>query len=194
MTAGWSSIMARRLRTSRSARPGLPRIWVDVQGLANLELIRGLGERYGLHPLTIADVVNAHQRPKLESHDDHLFIVAAAAGSDRGAGHRAALDPAWPGLRAHLPGAPGRLLRPGAGTPAAPREPDARPWRRLPGLCADRRPGRQLLPAPGKLRRADRGAGGAGTRGPSRRGSSRSNGCGASSWRSGARSGRSARS
>ncbi|MGH8742320.1 MAG: magnesium/cobalt transporter CorA, partial [Burkholderiales bacterium] len=33
------------------------------------------GERYGLHPLTIADVVNAHQRPKLESHDDHLFIV-----------------------------------------------------------------------------------------------------------------------
>jgi magnesium transporter len=54
---------------------GLPRIWVDVQGLANVELIRGLGERYGLHQLTIADIVNAHQRPKLERHDDHLFIV-----------------------------------------------------------------------------------------------------------------------
>ena len=54
---------------------GLPRIWVDVQGLADVELIRGLGERYGLHPLTIADVVNADRRPKLESHDDHLFIV-----------------------------------------------------------------------------------------------------------------------
>ena len=54
---------------------GLPRIWIDVQGLADVELIRALGERYGLHPLTIADVVHVHQRPKLESHDDHLFIV-----------------------------------------------------------------------------------------------------------------------
>lgn len=54
---------------------GLPKIWVDVQGLADVELIRGLGERYGLHPLTIADIVHVHQRPKLESHDDHLFIV-----------------------------------------------------------------------------------------------------------------------
>ena len=75
MTAGWSSIMARTLADIEERAAGLPRIWVDVQGLADVELIRGLGERYGLHPLTIADVVNAHQRPKLESHDDHLFIV-----------------------------------------------------------------------------------------------------------------------
>jgi magnesium transporter len=54
---------------------GLPKIWVDVQGLADVELIRGVGERYGLHPLTVADVVHVHQRPKLEGHDDHLFIV-----------------------------------------------------------------------------------------------------------------------
>jgi magnesium transporter len=54
---------------------GLSKIWVDVQGLADLELIRGVGERYGLHLLTVADVVHVHQRPKLEGHDDHLFIV-----------------------------------------------------------------------------------------------------------------------
>jgi magnesium transporter len=54
---------------------GLPKIWIDVQGLADLELIRGLGERYGLHPLTVADVVHVHQRPKLENHENHLFIV-----------------------------------------------------------------------------------------------------------------------
>jgi magnesium transporter len=54
---------------------GLPKIWIDVQGLADVELIRGLGERYGLHPLTVADIVHVHQRPKLESHDDHLYIV-----------------------------------------------------------------------------------------------------------------------
>src|SRR5690606_9701261 len=54
---------------------GLPKVWIDLQGLADVELIRALGKRYGLHPLTVADIVHVHQRPKLESHDDHLFIV-----------------------------------------------------------------------------------------------------------------------
>jgi magnesium transporter len=53
----------------------LPKIWIDVQGLADVELIRALGQRHGLHPLTIADIVHVDQRPKIETHDDHLFIV-----------------------------------------------------------------------------------------------------------------------
>lgn len=53
----------------------LPKLWIDVQGLADLDLIRALGERYGLHPLTIADVVHVNQRPKVDIYGDHLFIV-----------------------------------------------------------------------------------------------------------------------
>jgi magnesium transporter len=50
--------------------------WIDVEGLADLELIRRLGALFGLHGLELEDVVNLHQRPKLEEYEDHLFIVA----------------------------------------------------------------------------------------------------------------------
>jgi len=49
--------------------------WVDVQGLGDVELIRQLGEIFGLHSLALEDVLNVHQRPKVEAFDDHLFIV-----------------------------------------------------------------------------------------------------------------------
>ena len=61
-----------------------PKVWLDVQGLADVELIRALGERYGLHPLTIADIVHVDQRPKVESYDDYLFIVLRLPHRDDG--------------------------------------------------------------------------------------------------------------
>ena len=61
--------------TIRKAR-GEPRIlWIDIQGLGNLDLIRQLGEIFGLHLLALEDVVNPHQRPKAEEFDDHIFIT-----------------------------------------------------------------------------------------------------------------------
>jgi magnesium transporter len=57
-------------------RPDDPaKVWIDVQGLADVELIRALGERYRLHTLTVADIVHVDQRPKVESHDDYLFVM-----------------------------------------------------------------------------------------------------------------------
>ncbi|MBN2023373.1 MAG: magnesium/cobalt transporter CorA [Pirellulales bacterium] len=52
-----------------------PVVWVDVQGLGNAETIRGVGATFGLHPLALEDVVNTHQRAKVEDYDDHLFLV-----------------------------------------------------------------------------------------------------------------------
>lgn len=49
--------------------------WIDVQGLADTELIKGLGERFTLHPLAVADTVNVGQRPKVEDYTDRLFVV-----------------------------------------------------------------------------------------------------------------------
>lgn len=50
-------------------------LWIDVQGLSDHDLIRGLGERFHLHPLALADVVNLGQRPKVEAYGDVLFCV-----------------------------------------------------------------------------------------------------------------------
>ncbi len=52
-----------------------PVMWVNVDGLGDVELIRRLGDLFGLHRLALEDVVNTHQRPKVEEYADHIFIV-----------------------------------------------------------------------------------------------------------------------
>lgn len=49
--------------------------WIDVRGLGDVDALRALGERFGVHPLALADIVHVHQRPKVEAYEAHLFIV-----------------------------------------------------------------------------------------------------------------------
>jgi magnesium transporter len=53
-----------------------PVTWVNVDGLGDAEVVRQLGEVFGLHVLALEDVLNTHQRSKVEQYGDHLFIVA----------------------------------------------------------------------------------------------------------------------
>jgi magnesium transporter len=53
--------------------------WIDVQGLGDEPILRRLGERFGLHPLALEDVVNAPQRPKIEEYQDQLLIITRMA-------------------------------------------------------------------------------------------------------------------
>jgi len=53
-----------------------PVTWVNIDGLADLETIRKLGEVFGLHRLSLEDVVNVHQRAKVEQYEEYAFIVA----------------------------------------------------------------------------------------------------------------------
>lgn len=53
-----------------------PVLWVNVDGLANIELIGEIGKRFGLHPLALEDVVHLHQRAKVEEYGDTTFITA----------------------------------------------------------------------------------------------------------------------
>ncbi|MEX0714353.1 MAG: magnesium/cobalt transporter CorA [Pirellulales bacterium] len=53
-----------------------PVTWVNVEGLGDAATIRELGRLFALHPLALEDVVNVHQRPKVEQYGDHLFVVA----------------------------------------------------------------------------------------------------------------------
>jgi magnesium transporter len=49
--------------------------WIDVEGLHEVQLIRKVGDRQGLHPLVLEDVVNTNQRPKMEDYGDYIYIV-----------------------------------------------------------------------------------------------------------------------
>ena len=52
-----------------------PVVWVNVEGVHDVELIRLLGEKHTFHPLVLEDIVNTVQRPKIEDYGDYLFIV-----------------------------------------------------------------------------------------------------------------------
>ena len=56
-----------------AGRPGVA--WINVEGLGQPELLARLGERFGLHPLALEDVVTIPQRPKLEAYGNHYFMV-----------------------------------------------------------------------------------------------------------------------
>jgi magnesium transporter len=50
-------------------------LWVNVEGVHDVELIRHLGEKHTFHPLVLEDIVNTVQRPKVEDYGEYLFIV-----------------------------------------------------------------------------------------------------------------------
>lgn len=52
-----------------------PVVWVDVVGLGSEEKLRGIAEVFNIHPLAIEDVAHVYQRAKVDSYDDHLYIV-----------------------------------------------------------------------------------------------------------------------
>lgn len=52
-----------------------PVTWVNVDGVADIEMLRRIAEVFRLHPLALEDVVHVHQRPKVEPYAEHLFIV-----------------------------------------------------------------------------------------------------------------------
>jgi magnesium transporter len=49
--------------------------WININGLNHVDAIEKLGNHYALHPLTLEDIVNISQRPKIEEYDDYLFVV-----------------------------------------------------------------------------------------------------------------------
>ncbi len=50
--------------------------WIEMDGLGNIQALQELGEKYGLHPLALEDVMNIGQRPKMEVYGSHLFVIA----------------------------------------------------------------------------------------------------------------------
>jgi magnesium transporter len=72
------AVEEQRFSTVDDCLPHLERsgiIWVNVEGVHNVDLIRHLGEQFALHPLVLEDIVNTAQRPKTEDYDNYLFIV-----------------------------------------------------------------------------------------------------------------------
>ncbi len=60
--------------------------WLNVSSIHDVGLIEALGKCFDLHPMTLEDIVNSTQRPKLEVFPEYLFIVLKMMTCGRDAG------------------------------------------------------------------------------------------------------------
>ena len=48
--------------------------WINIDGLANTEVIEKIGRHFSIHPLILEDILNTEQRPKMEDLDSYLYL------------------------------------------------------------------------------------------------------------------------
>ena len=61
-------------KNSIQAKPDLI-TWVHVEGLRDIAMVNSIGLDYGLHPLTIEDILNVSQRSKIEDFESYIFVT-----------------------------------------------------------------------------------------------------------------------
>jgi magnesium transporter len=49
--------------------------WINIEGIHQVELLEGIGDCFGLHPLVLEDILNTGQRPKIEDLGGYIYIV-----------------------------------------------------------------------------------------------------------------------
>ncbi len=49
--------------------------WINIDGLHDIEILKKLSEKFNIHLLTLEDILNTRQRPKIELYDDYIFVV-----------------------------------------------------------------------------------------------------------------------
>ncbi|MGE5351177.1 MAG: magnesium/cobalt transporter CorA [Acidobacteriota bacterium] len=50
-------------------------LWLNVDGIHIPETIGAIGNQFGIHPLTLEDILNTAHRPKAEDNGSYMFIV-----------------------------------------------------------------------------------------------------------------------
>ena len=54
-------------------KPGVT--WINVDGVHRPEIVKKLGNYFGIHPLVLEDILNTDQRPKMDDFCNYIYIV-----------------------------------------------------------------------------------------------------------------------
>lgn len=58
-------------------------LWVNVDGVHDVALVEQVGKQFNLHSLVLEDILNTHQRPKLEELDEFFYLNLKMVGIDK---------------------------------------------------------------------------------------------------------------
>jgi len=50
-------------------------LWIDIVGLHDVALLEKIGALFNIHKLTLEDILNVHQRPKMEAFNEYIFAA-----------------------------------------------------------------------------------------------------------------------
>jgi len=62
--------------------------WINVDGVYDTGVIQAIGDAVGIHPLTREDIVDTHQRPKIEDYGDYLYVAIRMLSPESDGGFR----------------------------------------------------------------------------------------------------------
>ncbi|MFZ1519086.1 MAG: magnesium/cobalt transporter CorA [Ignavibacteriaceae bacterium] len=49
--------------------------WINIDGVHDVEILEKIGRHFDIHPLTLEDILNTNQRPKLDEYPNYLYVV-----------------------------------------------------------------------------------------------------------------------
>ncbi|MDQ7838061.1 MAG: magnesium/cobalt transporter CorA [Thermodesulfobacteriota bacterium] len=49
--------------------------WINMAGLHDVQQLQQFGDVFGIHPLTLEDILNTGQRPRMEDYGDYIYVV-----------------------------------------------------------------------------------------------------------------------
>ena len=49
--------------------------WINIDGLHEISVIEKIGKHFNLHPLVLEDILNTDQRPKMDDHEEYVFLA-----------------------------------------------------------------------------------------------------------------------
>jgi len=56
--------------------------WINIDGIHQVDIIEKIGKQFNIHPLTLEDIVNTEQRPKMEDYQDYIFVLVKMLSYD----------------------------------------------------------------------------------------------------------------
>ena len=77
----------KRIEESYAYKDTPPVTWINIDGLHDVELIEKVGAHFGIHSLTLEDIVNTGQRPKVDDFEDYIYLVFKMLRFDDTTGH-----------------------------------------------------------------------------------------------------------
>lgn len=54
-------------------------IWLDIIGVEDVKILEEFGQLFGIHPLSLEDVANVHQRAKFDNYETYAYFVTRMA-------------------------------------------------------------------------------------------------------------------